>query len=61
MYLHIKFHFNSFSRLRYLFYTTMSLAAILDPRWRVFQNVGLFPLPTHGPTPLFQIWCFLLQ
>jgi len=61
VYPHTKFHFNSPSRLASLFYTTMGLAAILDPRWRLFQNVGFFPLPTHGPTPSYQIWCFQLQ
>jgi len=59
MYPHAKFHFNNLSRLGCVFYTTNGLAANLDPRWRLFSKFRIFfPLPTHGPTPSCQIWCF---
>jgi len=58
MYLHTIFHLCGPSRLGCEFYTTMGLAAILDQKWRLFQNVGFFPLPTHGPTPSYEICCF---
>jgi len=51
-YLYTKCHFSSNpSDLVWVFYTTMVLATILDPRCRLFQNVGSFPLPTLDHTP----------
>jgi len=55
-YLNTKFHFNSPSGLGCVFYPRLGLAAIFDPRRRLFENVGFFPLPTH--TPSYQILYF---
>jgi len=43
MYLQIKFRVSSCSRLGCVFYTSMGLAAILDPRWRLFLRFAIFP------------------
>jgi len=41
MYLPTKFHLTTSSGLGSVIYTAMGLAATLDPRWRLFKNVGL--------------------
>jgi len=51
LYIRTKFHFNSASSLGCVFNTTMGLAAILNPRWRLFQNLKIFSLPTNDSVP----------
>jgi len=53
MYHHSKFGFSSFSRLGCVFFEILRLLAIMNTRWRLFQNVGIFPLATLMPNLMF--------
>jgi len=55
MYSVTKFDISSCSRLGCVFYTTMGSAAILNPRWRLFQHFVIFSWTTSDNTPLCQI------
>jgi len=52
MYLHTKFQFSGFSRLGCVFFDVLLLSAVLNTRWRLFQNVGIFSLPNYYPPPM---------